>query len=330
MNSKNTKQSGFIMLAGLLVLVLGASLWFGTISNMRTESMKISMQNEHVLELKRIKGRMLAYAVMQPEIFATKSGLTVRLPQADIPGPGYFPCPDVNGDGDSDAPCGGGGVAFVMGLVPESISSRNYTFLERHEDVGKYWYAVDSRFLTQNTDFKVGSKNKRFVPLNRASPATASLTLDGRTDIVMVLMYSGEALSGQSQSSPSLSNVANFLEEDNSNNDVSFISVFDDPTPVGRDSKFNDYVIPITRAEWNAAVLSRVSQDEMTGTTVGSAPDNVPDLCNTVATTDLHWFNDCVYNSSGNVPPFACTYIPSAPGDNLYGEGWRTELGCPP
>lgn len=327
MNNHKTKQSGFIMLAGLLVLVLGAALWFGTVSNMRSESIKISMQNEHADDLKRIKELMLAYAVMQPEIFATDSGSTVRRNQVDIPGPGYFPCPDINGDGTSDAPCGGSGVTFVEGLIPESISSRNYTFLDRHEDVGKYWYAVDSRFLTQNTDF---GTTRRFVPLNRASPATASLTLDGRTDIVMVLMYSGEPLAGKSQGSPSLANIANFLEQDNADSDANFISVFDDPAPVANNPTFNDFVIPITREEWNAAVLSRVSQDEMTGTTVGSAPDNVPDLCNTVATTDFHWFNDCIYNSPGNIPPFACTYLPTATGDNLYGEGWRTDLGCPP
>ncbi|WP_321326360.1 hypothetical protein [Thiomicrorhabdus sp.] len=331
MNNQKIKQSGFIVLTGLLLLVLGAALWFGTVSNMRSESIKTGMQNEHVLELKRIKERMLAYAVMQPEIFATNSGSTVRRNQVDIPGPGYFPCPDTNGDGNSNAPCGAG-VAFVMGLIPERNSTSNYTFLDSNQDIGKYWYAVDSRFLTQNSDYIYAGEQKRFVPLNRASPALASLTLDGRADIVMVLMYAGDTLKTQQPSQPSVANVANFLEQDNSNGDASFISVFDDPAPVANNPRFNDYVIPITRTEWNAAVLSRVSQDEMTGTTAGTAPDNVPDLCNIVTPADLHWFNDCFYTaaSPGNPLPFACTLDAGAAGDNLYGQGWRSELGCPP
>jgi len=320
-------QQGFVVLLAMLALVLGAAVWFGGVNNIRSESIVIAQQNENTRELQRIKERMLAYAVFQPEIFGTDSGSTVKRSQEEIPGPGYFPCPDTDGNGNSNAPCGGGGVTFVSGLIPESISSRSFTFIDRHQKIGQYWFAVDARFLTQNSDYYYDSTNRRFVPLNRNSPTTASLTLDGRTDIVMVLIYSGAPVKGRSQSSPNLANISNFLELDNADGDADFISYYADPNPVGNDPLFNDYVISITRTEWNAAMLSRVSKDLMTGTAIGSAPDNVPDLCSSVSATDLHWFNDCLY--VGNIPPFTCTDNTVNGSQNLYGQGWRTELGCP-
>lgn len=334
---------------GMLALVLGAAVWFGSVGNMRSESIEITQQNENTRELQRIKEKMLTYAVLQPEIFGTDSGSTVKRAQEDIPGPGYFPCPDTDGDGDSNAPCGGSGATFVIGLVPESVSSRSFTFIDRHQKLGQYWFAVDARFLTQNPDYFYDSKNRRFVPLNRTSPATASLTLDGRTDIVMVLIYSGDPIGGQSQGSPSLANIGKFLELENADGDADFISKYADPSPVANAPKFNDFVIPITRNEWNAAVLSRVSKDLLTGTAAGTAPDNVPDLCDAIAITDLHWFNGCSYIGaapayvdttildSGAVPSVntstvlnrTCYQEGVTADQNLYGQGWRTDLGCP-
>lgn len=316
MKAIDNKQSGFIVLMGMLILVLGAAAWFGTVSSLRSESMSIDTREEHIRELQRIKQRMLTYAVMQPEIFRTDSGSTAVRAQENIPGPGYFPCPDTNGDGDSNSPCGGGGVDFVMGMVPESTSARFFSFIDKPGEARSYWYAVDARYVTQNTDYTYDGSVRRF-PLNRNSPATANLTLDGVNDIVMVLFYAGDQIGSQNQSSLS---AVNFLELENSDNDADFISVFNDP------DRFNDYVIPITRNEWNATVLSRVSKDVMTGVTVGTVGDNVPDLCDLVATNDLHWFNDCLY--TGAAPPFACTLNTTSTDQNLMGQGWRSDLGC--
>jgi len=323
------KQQGFIILMGMLALVLGAAVWFGTVNNIQSNSIKISLQDENLRELQRIKDRMLAYAVLQPEIFRTDSGSTVPRAQEDIPGPGYFPCPDTDGDGNSNAPCGGVGSTVVIGLVPESVSSRHFTFIDEPLEANQYWYAVDSRFLTQNSEYYYDLSYKRFVPLNRASPAIASLTLDDdplttdddarTTDIVMVLFYAGPPVGNQNQS---VIAPGNFLELENSDGDADFITTSANPLT------FNDYVIPITRTEWNAAVLSRVSIDLITGVTAGTTPDRVPDLCDSVAVTDLHWFNDCKH--IGTVPPFTCTFNTVNTDENLYGQGWRTDLSCPP
>lgn len=339
------KQQGFIFLIGLLVLVLGAGVWFGTVANLQSNGMQIEKKNEHIRELQRIKERMLTYAVMQPEIFRTNSGSTAVRAQEDIPGPGYFPCPDVNGDGDSDAPCGGTGVMFVTGLVPQSVSSRFFTFMDKPQEANRYWYAVDSRFLTQNLDYFYGGVSKRFVPLNRASPPLASLTLDGRNDIVMVLIFAGDEVQGQNQSVLSANN---FLDLENGDGDADFISTFNDK------ERYNDHVIAITRTEWNAAVLSRVSKDVMSGITVGTVGDNVPDLCDTISVNDAHWFNGCSY--TGGAPSFVDVLDPAKKegvpldvpltntspllnvtcwrndvsiDENMYGQGWRRDLNCP-
>ena len=342
---KQKKQQGFIFLMGLLVLVLGAGVWFGTVANVKSNGMVIEQKNEHIRELQRIKERMLTYTVMQPEIFRTNSGSTVVRAQENIPGPGYFPCPDIDGDGDSDAPCAGG-VNFIAGLVPQSVSSRFYTFMDKPQESNRYWYAVDARFLTQNTDYFYGGVSKRFVPLNRVSPPLASLTLDGRTDIVMVLAYAGEAVQGQNQVNNVIIN--NFLDEENGDGDADFISTFNNP------DRFNDHVISITRQEWNAAVLSRVSKDVMSGVTVGTVGDNVPDLCDTVNINDQHWFNGCSYTGGApsfvdildpakqeGVPPdvpqtnisplldITCWRNDSSIDENMLGQGWRTDLNCP-
>lgn len=328
MNSQiKNRQSGFIILMGMLILVLGAAAWFGSVSQLRSESISIENRDKQIRELQRIKERMLTYAVMQPEIFRTDGGSNIPRAQVDIPGPGYFPCPDTNGDGNSNAPCGGAGVDFVIGQVPESVAGRFFTFTNQAEESNSYWYAVDARFLTANPAFTYDGTRYRFVPLNRASPDTLAdpaITLDGVADIVMILFYAGEPVRGINQDQ-SVFNVNNFLELENADGDGDFISNFANP------DLFNDYVIPITRREWNASMLSRVSKDVMAGVTPGTAGDNVPDLCDLVGVNDLHWFNQCAYAGAapGYAPDPACNSVANVADQNLFGQDWRGDLGCP-
>ncbi|WP_127471243.1 hypothetical protein [Thiomicrorhabdus aquaedulcis] len=308
------KQSGFMVLLGMLMLVLGAAAWFGNVGNIRSETMQISMEKSHVNALKDIKDKMLMYAVMQPEIFRTASGATTALPVEQIPGPGYFPCPDTSGNGISNAPCGAG-VSVVVGRVPSHISSRFFNFITRPVLQENYWFAVDSRFVVQNNDFNnfgaAGAfKSKRYAPLNSTEPATAALTLDGVTDVVMVLFYTGSALAGQDRSS---NTVTAFLELENADGDADFISTSANP------AQFNDHVIAITRDEWNSALLTRVSQD------VNS--DDIPDLC-ALPDDSAHWFNACnnIFKtaSDGTLCAGVATDF-----DNQVGQNWRGVLGCP-
>ncbi|CAN8141560.1 Type 4 fimbrial biogenesis protein PilX N-terminal domain-containing protein [uncultured Thiomicrorhabdus sp.] len=316
--SKIHKQGGFMVLLIMLMLVVGSAVWFKTIHGLRSEAMQIEMQNERINELHHIKEKMLTFAIMQPEIFYTE---TAGVPDFDnIPGPGYFPCPDTDGDGlpnnGSTYPCGSN-VGFVTGMVPIKAEGERFTFIDKPRNAEFYWFSVDSRYVTNN---QIASH--RYLPLNADSPASANLTLDGRTDIVMVLFYSGDPLSSQNRS---LLSQSNYLDQGNANDDPNFF------TKDGSPNVFNDYVISITREEWRAAVLSRVSKDV-------NPEDETPDLCVEINSNDIHWFNRCSF--IGASPSFVGNDDNSetsdvrlcdvnASDDNFNGQNWRQFFNCP-
>ncbi|WP_029408171.1 hypothetical protein [Thiomicrorhabdus sp. Milos-T2] len=323
MHTGKEKQQGFIILMGMLALVLGAAVWFGTLGNLRSNTMSISHEDKNIAELNRIKDRMLAYAVLHPEIYSDAT---------NIPGPGYFPCPDVDGDGNSDTSCDvdGAGInrLFVLGKVPYKIGTRYFTFLDSKLDNSKFWYAVDSRFVNSSARFAT-SISQRYSTLNinianvmkdAGSSDVFPMTLDGKEDIVMVLFYSGEPLSGQTRPSNVYSN---YLEQPT----VSEGYTIDFRSVGAGSSVFNDYVIAITRSEWQSAILSRV--------TIDKAPeDGIPDLCVDLADTDISWFNECKYTGA-NIPPFTDSPFPATcpnttviAEENITGQNWRSII-CP-
>lgn len=308
-----SNQSGFVVLLGMLMLVLGASVWFATAGSIRSDSMSIAKSDRYIDQLHQIKQKMLAYTVLHPEIYSDAT---------DVPGPGYFPCPDADGDGAADTGCGnvtGDDALFLLGRVPYKISSRNFTFIDSNFDNEKFWYAVDSRFVASSSIYAFGT-SQRFGPLNvntptevpdESGPDVAPMTLDGKDEIVMILFYAGDALSSQSR--PSIQ-YSDYLEQAalNPGNATNFVSTG------ANENVFNDYVITITRAEWKSAVLSRVSQDI-------SPEDHVPDLCVNILVTDVSWFNECNYLHPTNRPVYECI---GTTADNLAGQGWR-EIVCP-
>lgn len=332
-----SKQRGFIVLLIMMMLVVGAAVWFGTISGLRAQNMQIQMHNMHIRELHQIKQKMLTFAVMQPEIYYSEISGSPDFDE--IPGIGYFPCPDKNGNGlpndgfDIDGipiagvvnNCGSSD-GFVTGIVPIKSSDNRYTFVDNPIDSNLYWFSVDSRFVTSNS-----ISTHRFLPLNSISPANANLTVDGRNDIVMVLFYAGDPLAGQNRSSLSQSN---YLDQGNADDDENFF------TKDGAPDVFNDYVISITLEEWRAALLSRVGKD-VTKDDDGDGiadddnnndlPDrggnNVPDLCesNRVKDNANHWFNRCAFIAGS--ADFIGDCDLSALEDNFNGQNWH-EFFC--
>lgn len=332
-----SKQEGFMVLLIMLMLVLGAAVWFGTISSLRAQHMQIEMHDEHIRELHQIKQKMLAFAVMQPEVYYTEASGSPNFDQ--IPGPGYFPCPDTDGDGlpnnGPSSPCGSND-GFVTGIVPIKSSDNRYTFINSPEDSSLYWFSIDSRFVTSNS-----VSSHRFLPLNLVSPANANLTVDGRDDIVMVLFYAGDPLAGQNRSSVAQNA---YLDQGNADNNSAFF------TKDGNSYVFNDYVISITLDEWRAAILSRVSKDVTSDDNDDGFADDengdglpdreqnkVADLCKSknVRDNENHWFNRCLFNST---PSFVgndtetdidktCEIDISSVDENRNGQNWN-ELLC--
>ncbi len=332
-NKAHSKESGFVILMGLLVLILGAAAWFGTAGNLRSEGMKLSSQSVHVVNLERIKEKMLTYAVFHPELFA---------PQVNVPGPGYFPCPDTSGNGQTDTGtnCVAAGALFAIGMVPIRLANRNFSFLSSSQQQRRYWFAVDSRYLVRPGGQRVGSLNtltSAFVDTTGGSfcdddnppgptnplPATcvAPLTVDGQGDIIMVLFYAGDAINQQvrpvnAQLGYANTNMNRFLEQPvlpTLGQPANFVSVGNNP------DTFNDYVITITKQEWEATMLSRVSSD-VNSPVLNGVPNGVPDLCD--IPVGNNWFDNCIFGAMQNYP---CTI---GAGNNLEGQGWRFALGC--
>jgi len=358
------QQSGFVILMGLLIIVLGAAAWYASTSGGKSAEMRADFQTEYIAELQHVKERMLTYALLNPEIF--DQGDTSN------PGPGYFPCPDITGDGDSDTggDCSSSTSLYGIGWVPQKIIDKRFSFLRSSQDYinKRYWFAVDTRFLVDGAKYSYGSVSNRFAPLNintpslvdttgasycdgtTGNPVTSTcvppLTLDGKEDIVMVLFYAGESLSEglfnerNIDDKSAAERIEYFLEQPSMNVPASsdslpavsghFISKGNGVDP------FNDYVIAITREEWNATMLSRVAKDINSNLT--------PDLCETPLDPDeRNWFEECRY--LGSPPPYDCSLIELDGGgmmgsmmgsgtpvavENIEGQGWRKALGCTP
>lgn len=341
MSAVVSKQSGFIVLLAMLALVLGAMSWFASASFHKHNLMRSELDNQYIHQLDKIKERMLAYAVMHPEIYSNAATV--------VPGPGYFPCPDVDGDGTSDTPCGRDGAddqLFVIGKVPDKISSRNVSFIDSNLNRELFWYAFDSRFV-QDSQLYSFSTSSRFAPLNSNLPTTvtqsssaecppdpnstnpnssvcAPFYVDGEDEIVMIIFYAGDPL--QDDNRPS-NDVEDYLEQPNIQSGFSYWFTTSNNSLTSLDS-FNDYAITITRAEWEAAVLARVSRDI-------NPADSVPDLCVDVLnngnaaidSTDPYpfrlWFNECSTNGAGAPGAYNCPQANTG-FDNLAGQGWRT------
>jgi len=83
------------------------------------------------------------------------------------------------------------------------------------------------------------------------------LSIDGQGDIVAVIIAPGNSLTGQ-QRELAVNNIANYLENDNQDGDLSFVSALPGVDPNILIDTFNDKVIALTRQELMSVVEKRV------------------------------------------------------------------------
>lgn len=298
-----TKQSGVALLVFVMALILGVSgvsaIYFVNVQ--KYNQIKRVMGDAAVL--RQAKENLLDYAVMNPEIYATDDDGDPQLME-NIPGPGYLPCPDTNNSGSPNTACGGGVVA--MGRLPIRIGSRDVVFLDDDVDSSLIWYAVDERFVQNNANYY----EDRFSPLNSELAVPPRLTVDGESDIVAVLFFAGERLSGQNGNS---NNMTNYLEGENADGDGDF-------TALQSPGILNDVVVKISYQEWRQAMLKRLEGEKAS-------------LCSTIPTAQtVHWFNQCNIHAGGDWRP-GCLQDNGEP-ENPLGANWRGiningTLGCP-
>ncbi|MDG6774777.1 hypothetical protein QCB45_10575 [Thiomicrorhabdus sp. ZW0627] len=296
----------------IVVVVIVAALWVSTKHQSLISVFKNEELDQELYALKQVRKRLLNFATLQPEIYMTDSGSGNLEGSDKIPGVGYFPCPDLDGDGQTTGvedncgnpllpasaepqktgfvpdpylnvglgSCNGAGVC--TGYVPREISTYNIYFAP----AGRYFYFLDERFSTQNTNYNnVGGVGpKRYAPLypNRlggdplsATSSTDSfdpvLTLNGVGGYVAIIIDAGD----------------DGLDAANNDGDYNFVS----GTPDLSDSEGADQIVGITYEDWIALMAHRVCVEK--GRIEGVDADYT-DIDHALP----HWYND--YNATTN------------------------------
>lgn len=243
MTVNRTAQQGYMLLAILLILVIGgSSVVLAGLGNRQSTWLK--QQEEVRRQLVEAKAALLAYA-------ANSAALN-----AGARGPGFFPCPDTDNDGDPETACNSN--SALLGRLPEfqDFSGTLFRFNDKYADVDQqFWYAVGPRYV-----YDTATTTNRRSRLRTSSSYAASfwLRLDGTSEYVALIIAPGEALDGQDRASGPTS-YGNYLDGSNGDDGFNFYTS-DSSNP----SLFNDQVIGITWDEYMVAVGATVAREVKT------------------------------------------------------------------
>ncbi len=219
------RQRGIALLLLFAVLFMASASLFLTYTN--TSVLRQQQNSDDLQELRRAKEALIAYAVMHGDYYGPAGG-----------GPGHLPCPDTNGNGQENTPCG----MDALGWLPISVTapSAGNPIIEL-SDYGMgtdqvFWYAlIDSA---------------RRNPVSAFNTSTAgTLTINGQPGMAAVLIAPGEAVGSQIRPS---TNDANYLEVGNAGG-PDFVSGI-----VGSETN-NDRVLGIHVSEIMFPVTARIA-----------------------------------------------------------------------
>lgn len=254
-----------------------------------TLSLRNDLRNRAILD--QAGHQLTVYLQSIPEIYATGTNGSFSTPET-IPGPGYLPCPDTNQDHSSNAPCGQGR-DFAWGRLPWRIASRNFTFLHNQANPPEVWYAVDSRYVIQNTDYH-NPPSKRYSPLNPARPGDARLSINEQGNYVALLFITPERMPTAGTELETVEHL--HLPDKNHPNFIKNGAMF----------------WTLSHAEWRQLV-QRKARESMR-------------LCSQLAADQPHWFNAC-RNDERNEKHCSFGHT-SGVAQNPNGSGWRQRI-CP-
>lgn len=232
-----TKQKGVVLLLLLMIMVISGSTLFLASANSSTRG--IVENQEIIYQMEQAKAALIAYAINY-----TSFGDLDGTGYANDEGPGHLPCPDTDNDGEPNIGC----AANVHGRMPTFRTlpdGSTYHF-------GNYNIGIDQQFwYVVSPEYREGSSTS----LNTTT--TGSLTLDGESGIVAVIIAPGIAHADQDRASDA-TDAANYLEGSNiTGNDFSNSYAFDP-------ANFNDLVLPITDEDIRSAMAIEVSRRLMT------------------------------------------------------------------
>jgi len=291
------RHNGFILMLMLVVMVVGAAAYFSVYAKnwlfgRDAEDYVLTMQS-----LQTIKQKLLTFAVLQPEIYQSDliSNTRTYKDLNRIPGVGYFPCPDLDGDGSvlgAETSCGNPRdvndttTGFVLGYLPVGFTTRHVFFGAQAPK--QYCYVVDERFVNGNNVYNNGATG-RYAPLNTdLTPASAPdsgsppalpnntvpwINLDGQDGYVVLIIDPGapqQFLDGfvqdRTQAGDAIARIGDYLDRrfDGQSNlldhnaDLNRYFFSQSKGAIG----VNDIVVGITFKEWQAAMLKRLCQQK--------------------------------------------------------------------
>lgn len=286
MNSSK-HQTGYAIILIVVVIAIIASLWLSSKNEKLVSYFKFYQIEQELNELKAIKGRLLEFVALTPELYATELDGDFQ-PASKIPAIGYLPCPDADADGAADNTCGsswptGSAPTSIFGKLPQAvgpwnatvsppISSRWMYFAERKDH---YYYALDERFsLWQGSDgvplftdmlarISIWSFDTRFD----SSAIPPVLTINGTGSYVAVIIDPGS--DGLDAGTQDPTDATNFIFNQN---------------PSMGDSDTADKVVGISYDEWLSLVSNRVCGERR-------RYDGTDPRFEAIAEDEVHWFN---------------------------------------
>lgn len=328
-----SRQAGFALGFVLVLMVLGAAAFFSLYAQNQWFQRLSDTRLLALQQLNAVKQQLLRYAQFQPELYLSDLPKNIRTYKESrkIPGLGYLPCPDEDGDGsvlEAETSCGNprqtgdDRSGFVMGYLPVGFETRNLYF--GGLSPRQFFYAVDERFVNGNNLYNNGETG-RYAPLNPAlSPAAGPdsgspprladgtmpwLSLNGQEGYVALIIVPNTAqvfqdgfMQDRSDVKTATDSRVDFLDRrfdvsgqrvnGNADGDRFFFSESSDNPGV------NDVIIGITLAEWQAVMQARLCAQR--------------DRLAKVPVDEAHWLN------------------PYGANDNPAGSDWRPWLAnCP-
>ena len=219
------RQRGIaLMLMFALLFIAGTGALISVLSNNRTEQRRKAAT---LAALQEARDAVISYAVSYGDFFGDTGA-----------GPGHLFCPDTNNNGAENLPCANN----ALGRLPQNLSlpSGQTFYLSRfNADADQqFWYAPANSF-----------RRNPAGAINTSSQGT--LTVDGTTRIVAILIAPGDVTGTQSRTSNA---AADYLDGGNTTAPAFFTS--DTVTP----ANFNDLLVMITDRELWSPVSARVAE----------------------------------------------------------------------
>ena len=221
-------QSGYILMVLLVIMTLGAATWFSSGTQNLGKALRDAHTQAKLKEMEIIKQKLLTYASLTPEIMQTESSSSPppAYTYKNVPGPGYLPCWDNNGDGEMNCAFND----YTPNYLPRQISTRNLYFSAQPKD---YYYVLDHRFAIQNAAYNNGSTS-RYAPLNPSVTPALELNNNGKKYVALII-YAPKGLNAANQ-----------------DGDKEFVS------RGLLNPGVEDLIVGITQDEWEEVVLRRV------------------------------------------------------------------------